>query len=320
MIKRIAKIALLSLLIIACNKQDKIEKEIAKIPVEIAIDRFDQYFAKATPETLPTLKNEYPFLFPSRYPEHIWLNKLKDTIQIEINEEVTKAFPDFNKQEEEIEILFQHLKYYFPEITIPKVITITSDVDYRNKVVLSGDKLLISLDTYLGNEHHFYDGIQVFLKNNFRKEQILPDIVSIYGKQLVERPRSRTFLANMVYAGKELYLKDLLIPQYSDAEKIGYSLDNYAWAVANEEEIWRYFIEKKLLYNTDTNLLTRFIYPGPFSKFYLELDKESPDRVGQYIGWQIVTSYMKNNDVSLRQLLMADAETIFKKSKYKPAR
>ena len=318
--RSIYTIVLLSILFFACNEESKLEKEIAQIPVDITIERFDQYFSKVTPETLPDLKNDYPFLFPKQYPNQVWLDKLNDTIQIEVNEEVAKAFPNFSQQKNELYSFYQHLKYYFPGIKVPRIITVTSDVDYHNKVVLSSDKLLISLDTYLGKEHHFYDGIQVFLKDNFRIAQLTPDVVSIYAKQLIGRPKQRTFLANMIYYGKELYLKDVLIPSIPDEEKIGYTKEKYEWAIANEEEVWRYFIEKELLYSTDTSLLGRFLHPGPFSKFYLELDNESPDRLGQFIGWHIVNSYMKNNDVSLQQLLMADAETIFKKSKYKPAR
>jgi uncharacterized protein YjaZ len=39
--------------------------------------------------------------------------------------------------------------------------------------------------------------------------------------------------------------------------------------------------------------------------------------MGTYIGWQIVNSYMENNEVSLQQLYKMNAE-IFEKSKYKP--
>jgi hypothetical protein len=34
-------------------------------------------------------------------------------------------------------------------------------------------------------------------------------------------------------------------------------------------------------------------YKSGFSKFYLEIDNESPGQVGGWIGWQIVRSYMK---------------------------
>jgi len=73
-----------------------------------------------------------------------------------------------------------------------------------------------------------------------------------------------------------------------------------------------------MLYDTDQKLIPRFINPAPFSKFYLEIDNESPGRVGAWIGWQMVRSYMANNEVSLAQLLKTDAKEVFEKSKYKP--
>jgi uncharacterized protein YjaZ len=122
----------------------------------------------------------------------------------------------------------------------------------------------------------------------------------------------------MIYAGKELYIKDLLLPEYSDADKMGYKPEQITWCQENESYMWRYFIEKKLLYDTDQKLIPRFINPAPFSKFYLEIDNESPGRVGSWIGWQIVRSFMENNEVSLEQLLQMDAKEIFERSKYKP--
>ena len=82
----------------------------------------------------------------------------------------------------------------------------------------------------------------------------------------------------------------------------------------------RYFVENEVLFDTNTDLHRRFLNPGPFSKFYLQLDAESPDRIGWYIGWQIVRKYMEDNDVSTRQLLIMDSEHIFNKANYKPAK
>jgi uncharacterized protein YjaZ len=65
-------------------------------------------------------------------------------------------------------------------------------------------------------------------------------------------------------------------------------------------------------------LASRFINPAPFSKFNLELDSESPGRLGQYMGWQIVRAYAENNDVSLQEILSMNAEDIFNNSKFKP--
>jgi len=323
---RIKPIVLLKFLVVfvtlcGCKRQDQIEKEIAKVPVAIVIDRFDATFATLTEENITEIKGKYPFLFSEKYADSIWINKAKDTIQLALNKEVKKAFSDLEEEKQQLHDLFQHIKFYFPEIKEPKVVTITSDVDYHNKVVIAKDLLIISLDTYLGTEHHFYEGIQKYIKKNFKREQIIPDVASAYAKNLVGPIRERTFLGNIISFGKELYLRDLFLPEMDNPQKIGQIQEDYLWLEANEEQIWRYFVDKQLLYSTDNDLLPRFLFPAPFSKFYLEeIDKEAPDRVAQYIGWKIVESYMKNNNVSLRQLLMADAETIFNKSKYKPSR
>ena len=73
-----------------------------------------------------------------------------------------------------------------------------------------------------------------------------------------------------------------------------------------------------MLYSSDSDLDARFINVAPFSKFYQASDGDSPGRIGVWIGWQIVRSYMRNNDVTLQELIAVSPEDIYKKSKYKP--
>ena len=190
-------------------------------------------------------------------------------------------------------------------------------MDYQNKVIYANNMLVISLELYLGKDHRFYEFPQ-YIKQNFEQNQILPDMVSSFGQTKILPPTDTSFLSQIIYAGKALYLKDQLLPEYSDADKMGYKPEQITWCQENEGYIWRYFIENKMLYDTDQKLIPRFINPAPFSKFYLEIDNESPGRVGAWIGWQMVRSYMANNEVSLAQLLKTDAKEIFEKSKYKP--
>lgn len=317
MIKKIIFL-FLALAVISCGQQSRIEKEIAQVPVDFEVVRFDQKFAEVTVETLPELKSEYPFLFPEMYSDSVWIARLNDSIQMELNTEVEKMFSDFSEKEDELHSLFQHIKYYFPSFKEPTVITITSEVDYRNKVLISPEYLFISLDTYLGQDHPFYMGIQAYLKKNFEPNQILPDVAGAYAEKYVSRPEVKTFLAHMLYYGKMLYLKDMWLPGTAGEVKIGYTTEELEWAIDNEEPIWRYFVERQLLFDSDTELYSRFLYPAPFSKFYLELDNESPAKLGQFIGWQIIKQYMARSNASLEEMLRTDAETIFNKANYKP--
>ncbi len=304
--------------LLSCAENDSKEKEIAAIPMDLELKRFDQRFANATADSLPALKKEFSFLFPRQYPDILWVQKMEDTIQLELNEAVATQFPDLRKTEDELEQLFQHIKYYFPQRNIPKVITLTSDVDYRNQVVWADSLLLVALDTYLGVDHPLYTGVQDYIKKEMQKDQIAVDAAGAFAQTVVPGPSSRSFLAHMVYYGKMLYLKDILLPFKTDAEKMTYLPEEFSWAEANEDQIWRYFVERELLYSSDSDLQTRFLYPAPFSKFFLELDAEAPPRLGQFLGWQIVQQFMEKNDVSVKEMIETDAETIFKKSKYKP--
>ena len=90
------------------------------------------------------------------------------------------------------------------------------------------------------------------------------------------------------------------------------------WSIENERQIWSYFITEDMLYRTDSSLQNRFLNTAPFSKFYYDFDVESPGGIGQWVGYKIVRSYMKNNKTSLTNMLSLDAETLFRKSKYKP--
>lgn len=304
------------LLIFGCNTTDKVEEKIAEIPMDLKIARFDRDFAASGEEGLPALRKMYPYLFPA--PDSVWVAKMKDSLQIELFQEVGNSFRSFEDEEEGLTEFFRHVKYYFPEYAAPKIITVTNDVDYNNRIILADTLLFISLDNYLGPEHKYYGGFQRYVTQALDRNYMVSDVANAFAKKVVPRPRDRTFLAKMVYFGKELYLKDKLIPMSEDRIKIGYSEEELKWAADNEDPMWRNFIENEYLYSTDTKLNQRFLEPAPFSKFGLELDNESPGRLGRYLGWQIVRSFMQNNEVTLKQMLAMPADELFKKSNYKP--
>ncbi|TRZ44368.1 gliding motility lipoprotein GldB [Robertkochia solimangrovi] len=304
--------------LISCGKSDQTEREIAKIKVNLDVRRFDLAFASATRTDLPVLKEKFPYLFPAQFPDSVWYHRMEDTLQKELFSEVRKKFTGFGSFKTEMTDLFKHVKYYFPELTVPNVVTITSDVDFRNRVIYADSLMLIALDNYLGKDHRFYEGIQDYIRADFEPENIVVDVAGEVSTREVPLPSDHSFLARMVYFGKKLYLDHLFLPQYPKHTIMHYSEEQYDWAEVNEEEIWRYFVERDLLFSTDSKLRERFIDPAPFSKFYLELDNQSPGRLGRFIGWQIVTSFMENNEVSLREMLDMPAQDLFNKSRYKP--
>lgn len=315
---RIYLALLTTILFFGCVKDTGIEKDINAVPINVEILRFDKLFGTAHLNDLPNLKRNYPVFFPKKFHDTIWEMKMNDSLTQQLYVEVMKKYWSERKLKVDLEGLFKHIKYYFSNFKTPNVVTANSDVDYRNKIFIADNMLVISLDNYLGSDHFFYEGIPSYVVENMKESQIISDVASIYSKMYVPKIQSRTFLAQMIYYGRILYLKDLWLPNTSDEIKIGYSQEKLKWIQENETEIWRNFVENEYLYSTNPKLISRFIDPAPFSKFYLEIDNDSPGMVGRFIGWQIVKSYMDKNDVGLDKLLTISEEEIFKKSKYKP--
>lgn len=301
-----------------CKNALNNEDEIAAIPMDLKVKRFDLAFGAASELNLAAVKKEFPYLFPEQYADSVWLIKMKDSLQMELRGQVDSTFANFTPITTELTSLFQHISFYYPKFTIPTVVTVTSDVDYRNRVIFADTLLLIGLDNYLGATHKYYEGIPKYIAQGLDKKYVSTDVASALVKKMNPRPIERSFLAHMIYYGKEAYAKEQLLPKQSSATINGYTDEQFAWAVANESEIWRYIIANEMLYDTDLALQQRFLEPAPFTKFQLELDAESPGRLGRFIGWQIVRAFAKETELSLPQVLAVPAEEILKKSTYKP--
>lgn len=310
--------ACVAIVFASCEKEKSVSDDVLKIPVDLKIQRFDERFAQATVDSLPQLMQQFPYLFPDQYDMNFWQERITDTLQEHIDREVAEAFSDFETETQDLELLFKHIKYYYPNYSVPEVVTVTSFVDHKNRVILNDSLLLISLDVYLGADHEFYKGIQKYFSQNFRPEQIDVDVASAFAKRKLGKPSGRQFIDEMIQHGKRLYIIERLLPLKAKNEIIAYTPDQLEWAEKNEVNIWTNFVENEVLFDTDPKLLQRFMNPAPFSKFYMEFDNETPPRLGRYIGWQIVRSYMDKNDISLQMLASRSSDEIFKNAGYKP--
>ena len=304
-----------------CENLNQKQIKINSQKIKIKIERFDRVFDTLNEYNISKIKQKYSFLFPSNYKDSFWIKKSNDTIYELLVSEVNNKFEKIDNTENKISQLLKHIKYEFNEIEVPRVISIINNVDYGNRLILNDKLLLISIDSYLGFDNKLYYGIPNFIKKTMDINYISSDIAEKYAQKLISKPSNRDFLSKMIYYGKQLYFKDIVMPYENDEIKIGYLEEEIKWVKENELFIWQYMIEKQILYNTDQSLEDRFLLPSPFTKFYLEIDNDSPSRIGQWIGWQIVKSFSKQfPDYGLNKILKVPEHEIFKKSKYKPRR
>jgi gliding motility-associated lipoprotein GldB len=311
---------LLALLLIffSCSDEKKTIIDVSKINIDFTINRFEIDFYTANKQTLPKVKEKYPYLFPEAFSDSISFAKIADVQEQELFAETQKVYHDFSSIETQLTSLFKHIKYYNPSFKSPNVVTIQSNIDYESRVIYADSLLLISLDVFLGKNHPFYADFPDYIKENNTKEHLMVSVASSIINQQILPSNNRSFIAKMIHEGKKMALLDWYLPSFSEVEKIGYSKEKFDWAIENEAQIWAYFMEEKLLFSTETNLNKRFLEEAPFSKFYREQDNLSPGKIGVWLGWQIVQSYLKHNDVSLQEFLKKDPTELFNQSKYKP--
>jgi hypothetical protein len=101
--KNVGFLIVLLLFFIACKEDNAIESEISKIDVKVTIERFDLAFANAQPKDLAKLKTDFPFLFSEQINDSIWVDRMADSLQNELANEVKVTFSNFNNEQEAIE-------------------------------------------------------------------------------------------------------------------------------------------------------------------------------------------------------------------------
>jgi len=312
--------------------------DVSQVKVAIKIDRFDRELyqgkTKDVAATNQYLQQKYGFFYddfihrivgnPGLTGEMVLTGLYKNQAYTDLNKEVDSVFPNLNKVEQELTESFKYIKYYYPKIKVPHFIAYLSGFAYQIPI---GDEYMgIGLDMFLGRDSKFYgaivQSIPQYQSRRFEPAYITPRVTEVFAREELfkERDEDQTLLAKMIYNGKILYFMDeVLAPELSDTLKIGYTTKQLDWCKKNEANIWAFFMENDLLYQSDMQKIQTFLTDGPFTPGLGE-KKSSAPKLGVWLGWQIVRKYMAQNpDVTLQQLMAeTDAQKILNKAKYKP--
>lgn len=245
---------------------------------------------------------------------------VSDTGLRSVFEKSMEVYPDNKFLDSKLTKAFKYFKYYFPEKELPQVYTFISGLQYENPIWIQDTVMVIALDVYLGSDFEPYRGLGLpqYKIKCMRPENLSVDVMKyFYHSQLNSSVRQNTLLDRMVGAGKMLYFLDMVLPETADSIKICYTQKQLDWAISNEKNIWAFMIQNELLYTTDYKSQTKLIQDGPFTTGF---SRQSPARLGVWMGWQIVSDFMKNNpDVTLKELMkIKDSQKLLNDSGYKP--
>ena len=189
----------------------------------------------------------------------------------------------------------------------------------NQNVIVTDSILSLSADKYLGTDfllyqEFFYD----YQLQQMTPERIVPDyLLGFLYSEFPFEESENTLLRHMLYEGKLRYILSLMLPERKAWEFFGYTEEQYNWCVKSESRIWKTILQQKQLYATDYLTISQYVNEAPHTA---PLTSSSPGRVGVWVGFRIIASYMKQHtETTLQELInRTDYQQLFIEAKYKP--
>jgi len=316
--------------ILSCNRnQCEINPEIAKVSVDVKLERIDQSFFQARNEndirafleSNQTFARKY--LQPDQYLNEATLANSLFKLTQEPNlqkfaRQTQDRFGDMADIETDLENGFKHLKYYYPQAPVPAVKTFISGL-LGPDLLVSDSLVVLGIDYFVGKQASYRPQQPDYILQRYDKAYMVPAVFLQLSAKYNKTQPERTMLAQMIDFGKSFYFTQRMLPCAPDSTIIGYTDQQMADIHYNEGKIWAHFIEKSLLYETNHFKIIKYTGERPNIP---EIGKQCPGRIATWVGWQIVRKYMAENpQVTLQQLMQeTDAQKIFTQSRYKPKR
>ena len=305
-------------------------------PQQIELIRFDKALLNVQEATVAhdirVLYDEYPVFMPlwvedilgipaadTAYLEQQLPQFLNDTMYgfKQTNAREQEVFTDASDIQSSINKAFARIQWLYPETEIPSVYLFVSG--FVTPIFFEEELVGIGADMYLGSDYEYYNRVVYdYQKQTMRKECIPVDVISAYLFRTLPYTSDKSrLLDQMMSRGKVMYLTAQIFDELPGYEVMGWTKEQWKWCEENERAIWHLVMDKRDLFKTESLVLTSYLNDGPFTS---EVSQDAPGRLGIWLGWRIVESYMEHNEnVSLQELMAEpDAQKIMELSLYKP--
>ena len=315
-------------LLLSCTN-DRLKIDTSSINVNLNFKHYEQDLftidRNNIERSLDELALKHPAFISGEYKDPNEIRKLNNYLNNDLN---TKLFEDWQAKigaydaiETELAKAFTHFKHYYPNDSTPTIYTYISGVNYEKPIIIDNkNNIIIGIDMFYGKNYKAYQQLKIprYLSKSYDKKYITPVVFREFITQKFAPFLSgKTMLDNMISLGKVEYFIEAVSPQLNDSIRFQFTTSQMNWCYGHEKAFWKHLTIKGLLFSNDYHTYKRFLQPGPFAS---SMERESPARIGIYIGYRIVKDFMnKNPEVSLNELMTnTDFTAIFKASKYNP--
>ncbi|HHG83319.1 MAG TPA: hypothetical protein ENJ82_01110 [Bacteroidetes bacterium] len=236
----------------------------------------------------------------------------------------------FSNQKIDLEAMLtnplKRFHYYFPNKAVPSVVTFADGYPRTaqgglDQLFLSGKFIGIGLHYFMGPSFKYYPAdLPKYIRRRCTPEHLSSLVVHRLANGMVPKPKLKNnpvLLDYVIHEGIKMYFVDKVLgPMTHDTLKLFYTAEQLDWAQFYEGKAYLEMMEN--LYDIDAEQVRRYVEDSPFTS---QLNRGSAPRLGQFLGWKIVSAYMeKHPEQHLDGLIQRDDyQQIFKKAKYRPA-
>jgi len=298
-------------------------------PCNMMVMRYDKAFFEADTnafqQAMTNLSHDYKLFLDGDLSDPEVLNYLRgfatDPFARSLFQKVASKYPDDESITNLLKDATAKINHYYPEKKLNgKVYTCILGLDQYNAPIFFDNEndIIVSLDFYLDNDEDYARvGIPQYRSLRTYSSYMARDLAKEYYETYIKEDMEQgNLLDEMVKAGKELYFVEATNPDMPDTVLLGYTQNQLSWIKESEGEVWRDIVGNNKLYSSQREVFMMMLNDGPFTQQY---SYDAPSRIGEYIGLQIIRSYMSRNDVSLQQMLSdKDLQGIFNESGYRP--
>jgi hypothetical protein len=326
-LKNILRIALGAMVLGACSR-DPLDVNSSNISIKTQYIHLDSILRHSDEKSLLSqhhqLQKDIEEIYSYQLGYCLQIGRISDTAFVRsisqfngdkaiaaIEKEITKKFGDLQQQKNQLTDGLQHLKYHFPTGKIPEHIVFMNSL-FQSNAFCTEKEIGIGLERYLGKDNKviqmlpsepFYDWIKAGMNANYLvRDALCAWIMTHYLPEM-----EGNLAENMIRWGKILYVTEAAFPAMEKNIIIRYSKEDYAWALENQLPFWKFLVAEKMLFKINDLDRANLIGEAPFT---VGLSEKSPDRFGQFLGWQMVRNYMENHTINLEKLISLPYNTI----------
>lgn len=229
----------------------------------------------------------------------------KDPTIRQMHSDIRTKFKNTEDIEASIVDGFRHLRYHLPKCKLPGHIAFMNTL-FQSGVFCTEEDIAVGLQHFLGadnkviqqlNTQYYFD----WMKQGMDAKYLERDVLTGWIETHVVEETQGNLAEHIIRWGKILYLTEAAFPDASEALILRYSEEELKWANENEYAFWKYLVDENLLFGVDDKTTRNMVGDGPFTPGLPE--EGSPDRMGQYLGWRMLHSYMEQYDISVEELI-----------------